>query len=241
MKKFIILFIIATSLTQITYSQYSARKFTSDLFILDEYIKRQNKDINFKDTNSYTGTPYNNPSFLLGSIYKEDKLLVDNIAIRYNAIADEMEVKETLSSSDDDAKVLTKSENIFVKIWEDIYVFVPYQGGIEEGGYFEVMYEGNQVNFYKKHIKDFDEAVKASSTLTRDVPARFTDEPEYYLVTKAGKFYQFPNSRNKKLKVFGEKEKVMKKWVKKNQLDLNEEKDLLRAVKYFEKIDAPKK
>ncbi|GER60446.1 hypothetical protein [Patiriisocius marinus] len=240
MKKLLLLLIIAISTLQVTYGQFNAKKFTSDLFILDEYIKRQNKGINFKDTKSYTGTPYNNANYLLGSIYKEGKLLAENIALRYNAIADEMEVKESLTTDDEDAKVLTKSQDIFVKIGLDIYVFVPYQGGVEEGGYFQVMYEGTQVDFYKKHIKDFDEAKKATSTLTRDIPASFTDEPVYYLVTKTGKFYQFPKSRNKKLKVFGEKEKEMKKWVKANQLDINLEKDLLRAVKHFETLDAPK-
>jgi hypothetical protein len=241
MKKILLLLVIAIlSIPTISYAQYSSKRLVSDLFILDEFIKRQNKDVNFKDTKSYTGTPYNNATFLNGSIYKDGKLLADNIALRYNAIADEMEVKESLTSSDDDAKVLTKSQNIFVKIGLDIFVFVPYQGGVEEGGYFEVMYEGKQIDFYKKHIKNFDEAKKATSTITRDVPARFTDEPEYYLVTKVGKFYQFPNSRNKKIKVFGEKEKEMKKWVKANQLNLNEEKDLLRAVKYFELLDTPK-
>ncbi len=240
MKKILLLLIVVLSITQVTYSQFSSKRFTSDLFILDEYIKRQNKDINFKDTKTYTGTPYNNPSFLLGSIYKEGKLLAENVALRYNAIADEMEVKENLTSNDDDAKVLTKSQDIFVKIGLDIFVFVPYQGGIEEGGYFEVIYEGTQIDFYKKHIKDFDEAKKATSTITRDVPAKFTDDPEFYLVTKTGKFYQFPKSRGKKLKVFGDKEKEMKKWVKSNNIDVNSEKDLLRAVKYFEKLDSPK-
>lgn len=241
MKKLILLFIIGTLALPTMYAQLEGNRIVSDLLILDEYIKRQNKGINFNDTQTYTGTPYNHPSFLNGSIYKEGKLLADNIAIRYNAIADEMEVKENIAVSDDEAKVLTKSQDIFVKIMSDIFVFVPYQGGIEEGGYFEVLYEGPQIDFYKKHIKDFDEAKKASSTLTRDVLASFKDEPVFYLVTKAGKFYEFPKSRNRKLKVFGDKEKEMKKWVKSNQLDLNEEQDLMRAVKHFEMIDAPKK
>ncbi|MGJ8665725.1 MAG: hypothetical protein ACSHW7_05120 [Patiriisocius sp.] len=236
MKKIILSLVILVMMAPTVKAQFDGKKFTSDLFILDEYIKRQNKDINFEDKDSYTGTPYNNESYLPGNIYKDGKLLAENIAIRYNAIADEMEIKEGLNTSDDDAKVLTKSPDIFVKIVSQIFVFVPYQGGIEEGGYFEVLHEGNQVDLYKKHIKDFDEAKKATSSITRDVPAKFSDEPVYYLVTKTGKFYQFPNSRNRKLKVFGDKEKMMKSFVKDNRLDLNVEKDLLRAVRHYEKL-----
>ncbi|GEQ84499.1 hypothetical protein ULMS_00070 [Patiriisocius marinistellae] len=235
MKKIII--ILAIILTgNISAQSFNGKQFASDLFLMDEYIKRQSKGISFADTDTYTGTPYNNASFLPGSIYKDGKLLAENVALRYNAIADEMEVKEKLTSPDDDAKVLTKSPDIFVKIVSTIFVFVPYQGGIEEGGYFEVIYEGSQVDFYKKIIKDFDEEKKATSSLTRDIPASFSDEPEYFLVTKVGKFYQFPNSRNKKLKVFGDKEKQVKKYVKEKRLDLNKEKDLLKAIKYFETI-----
>jgi hypothetical protein len=239
MKKLIIAILIVTTspvLSQSFNSAANARAFTSDLFILDEYIKRQNKDVNFKDTKSYKGTPYNHPNFLPGNIYKEGKLLAENIAVRYNAIADEMEVKETIASPEEDARVLTKSPDVYVKILNDIFVFVPYQGGIEEGGYFEVLQEGKKIALYKKQIKDFTPEKKATSSITKKVPAQFKDKPVYYLVTKNGKFYQLPRSRNKKLKVFGEKEKEMKKYVKTNDLNLNEEKDLLRAVTHFDTL-----
>lgn len=237
MKKLIIAILLVTVspvLAQNFNSAANARAFASDLFILDEYIKRQNKDVNFKDTKSYKGTPYNHPNFLSGNIYKEGSLLAENIAIRYNAIADEMEVKETIASPEEDARVLTKSPDIYVKILKDIYVFVPYQGGIEEGGYFEVLQEGKTVAVYKKHIKDFTPSKKATSSLTKEVPANFKDKPIYYLVTKEGKFYQMPKSRSKKLKVFKEKQKDVKKYVKEKNLDLNKEEDLLKAVRFFD-------
>lgn len=237
MKKllFILTVVLAGQFTGL--SQYWDKAFTSDLLILDEYVKRQDRGINFDDTDSYSGTPYNNASYLPGKIFKEDKLLAEGVALRYNAIADEMEVKENMSTSDDEAKVLTKSSDIYVKILGKIFVFVPYQGGIEEGGYFEVVFEGSQIDFYKKLEKDFDEAKKATSTITRDTPARFTDEPVYFLVTKTGKFYEFPKSRKRKLKVFGKKEKEIKSYVKEKRLDLNKEKDLLRAIRHFDQLE----
>ena len=124
MKKIIVTLALCVLTLNTAFAQFDAAMFVSDAFLLDTYIKRQNKDVSFKDTKSYKGTPYNNPNFLLGNIYKEGKLLADKVAIRYNAVADEMEVKQYLNDSDDDARVLTKSQDIYVKIVDDIYVFV---------------------------------------------------------------------------------------------------------------------
>ncbi len=235
MKKLFIIAILAIlGVNQLVAQGYYQRQFTSDLFILDEYIKRQNKGIDFKDTKSYIGTPYNNPSYLTGNVYRKNELLATGVALRYNAIADEMEIKESISFDDEEAKVLTKSPDIFVKIVDDIFVFVPYQGGVEGGGYFEVLFEGKKVDLFKKHVKSFSKGKKATSSITRDVPAKFVDKPVYYIVLKNGKFYELPSSRSKKIRVFGEHQDAMKEYVNRKKLDLNDEADLKKAVMYFD-------
>ena len=218
---------------QVFDTPYGTRQFTNDLYLLDEYIKRQSKGVDFKDTDSYKGTPYNHPSYLPGNVYKNNELIASNVALRYNAIADEMEIKESLGSSDEDARVLTKSPDIFVKIRNDIFVFAPYQGGIEGGGYFCVLLEGTKYDLFKKINKEFTPLKKASTSITRDIPPRFADKPIYYIVTKQGKFYELPSSRKKKLKVFAENENLVKRYVNENKLDLNKEKDLIRVVRYY--------
>jgi len=239
---FIVLFTINTPYLKAQFADqdYSNRRTTSALFVLDEYIKRQDNGVNYKDTKSYKGTPYNNPSFLSGNIYESNKLLATDVALRYNAIADEIEVKETLTTSDDEAKVLSKSLDIFVKINKDIFIFAPYQGGIENGGYFQVLFEGENYNLYKKLKKKFTPEKKATTSITTSIPATFTDKPVYYIVTKEGKYYELPESKNKKLKVFGNKQDEIKKYVKENKLNLKEEKDLLRVMRYFDNFENAK-
>lgn len=242
MKKRTLIFaiLLAAGLFQATAQEFSspsgARQFTNDLYQLDEYIKRQSGEIDFADTASYTGTPYNNPSYLPGNVYNGKKLLATNVALRYNAIADEIEIKESLASSDDDAKVLTKSPEIFVKIVNDIFVFVPYQGGIEGGGYFQVLIEGKKYDLFKKLKKNFTPAKKANTSITRDIPAKFLDTPVYYIVTKEGKFYELPSNRKKKLKVFSDNMGLVKDYVDDNRLDLNDEQDLIRVIRYYDSI-----
>lgn len=213
---------------------YGNRQFTNDLYQMDEYIKRQNNGVDFGDTDSYNGTPYNHPSYLLGNVYKNDELWATNIALRYNAVADEMEIKESLTTDDSQAKVLTKSPDVYVKIVNDIYIFAPYKGGIEGGGYFHVLFEGTKVGLFKKPKKSFTKAKKATTSITRDLPASFKDRPVYYIVDKEGKYYELPSSRSKKLKVFGKNKDAIKDYVRTNQLDLNDEKHLIRVMKHFD-------
>lgn len=213
---------------------YGNRQFTNDLYQMDEYIKRQNKGVDFDDTDSYVGTPYNHPSYLVGNVYKNDELWASNVALRYNAVVDEMEIKESLTTDDSQAKVLTKSPDVYVKIVNDIYIFAPYKGGIEGGGYFQVLFEGSKIGLFKKPKKSYTKAKKATTSITRDLPASFKDKPVYYIVDKSGKYFELPSSRSKKLKVFGKNKDAIKDFVRKNQLDLNDEKHLIRVIKHFD-------
>lgn len=230
--------VVLCATTFVTAQNFSTpsgnRQFTSELFQIDEYIKRQDQGVEYSDTDSYKGTPYNNPSYLVGNVYKGDELLANNVALRYNAMADEIEIKESITSNDEDAKLLTKSPDIYVKIVNDLFVFVPYKGGIENGGYFQVLFEGNTYDLFKKLVKDFIPPKTASTSLTRDTPAKFIDKPVYYIVTKNGKFYELPSSKNKKLKVFSENKEAVKSYVKEKGLDLNKEEDLLKVIKHYD-------
>ncbi len=84
MKKiFTIVILCFLAFSSLTAQSFNSALFVSDVLLLDTYIKRQNKDVNFKDTKSYKGTPYNHPNFLYGNIYKEGTLLAEKVAIRY--------------------------------------------------------------------------------------------------------------------------------------------------------------
>lgn len=237
MKKVLILILLCFSLfSTIATAQFWEREFLSGLIQIDEHINRNDLGVNFEDKGSYTGTPYNHPSYLFGNVYNEEGLLATNVALRYNAIADEIEIKESLATPDNEAKVLTKSPDIYVKILNDIFVFVPFQGGIEGGGYFQVLFEGKKYDLFKKIIKDFTPEKKASSSITTTTKARFKDKPVYYIITKDGKFYELPSSRKKKLKVFGANKKLVQDYINKYRLDINIEKDLKRVVTYYDGI-----
>jgi len=184
----------------------------------------------------YDGTPYGNPIFLLGKIYEKNKLIASNYALRYNAFADEIEVKETLYAEDSEIKALTKTPDLYVKIMNNMYVYVVRNEVIEYPGYFLVLHVGNNCNLYKKIVKKYYPAKKAKTSFEQDVPANFIDRSVYYLVTTDGKFKEFGSSKSKKLSVFNDKESEIKKYINKANLDINNEDDLLKIVKYYDTI-----
>lgn len=212
------------------------REFVSGLNQIDQNNKRQTKFDKYTLEEGVVGTPYNNQNFLLGNVYRGNALFATNVALRYNAVADEMEIKESLESADEDTRVLPKDPEIFAKIENDIYVFVPFQGKIEDGGYFHVMFEGKKLDLYKKLIKKVIAGRKASSSFTQDIPTEFRDESQYFLVTKNGRFFQLPEDKKKKFDIFGaNKEKVLQ-YAKDNGLNPSEEKDLLTIIKYYDGV-----
>ena len=184
------------------------------------------------------GTPYSNPIFLLGNIYEQNKVVASNYALRYNAMEDEIEVKENLYVEDSEIMVLSKNPEVYVKIMADMFVFREAAEESHGAGYYQVLHIGNTYNLYKKVAKKYYPAKKAQNSFEKDILATFVDRPLYYLVSQEGDFQEFGSSKSKRLKLFQNKQSEIKKLVKSGRLDLTKEEDLLRAVKYYDAISS---
>ena len=177
---------------------------------------------------NYKGTPYHSDNFLTGNVYIENELILSNVALRYNAIADEIEFKESLNSNDKEVKALVKSKEIYAKIMKDIFVFIPSEG------YYLVVFDGDNFSLLKKVTKKYFPAKKAKNNYERSTLAEFEDRFSYSIYTRNGEMMEFPKSKSKKLKVFGNSEKLIKDYIKKYHLDLNKEKDLKKVIIYLD-------
>ena len=177
---------------------------------------------------NYKGTPYHSDNFLTGNVYIENELILSNVALRYNAIADEIEFKESLNSNDKEVKALVKSKEIYAKIMKDIFVFIPSEG------YYLVVFDGDNFSLLKKVTKKYFPAKKAKNNYERSTLAEFEDRFSYSIFTRNGEMMEFPKSKSKKLKVFGNSEKLIKDYIKKYNLDLNKEKDLKKVIIYLD-------
>ena len=177
---------------------------------------------------NYKGTPYHSDNFLTGNVYIENELILSNVALRYNAIADEIEFKESLNSNDKEVKALVKSKEIYAKIMKDIFVFIPSEG------YYLVIFDGDNFSLLKKITKKYFPAKKAKNNYETSTLAEFEDRFSYSIYTRNGEMMEFPKSKSKKLKVFGNSEKLIKDYIKKYNLDLNKEKDLKKVIIYLD-------
>lgn len=177
---------------------------------------------------------YANPEFRTGNIYQIDQLVKSNVQLRYNALEDEIEIKERPSDTEHGA--LVKDPDIFVKIGTDLYIFVPFEGSKEKGGYFNVLTEGETYDLYKKVTSVFREGKEAETSYDRATPPSFAKTTTFYLVQKDGDFLQMPSSRRNIMRMFSKKKKEMDDYIKKNRLDVRKEADLIKAVSHFDKL-----
>ena len=182
------------------------------------------------------GSPYANEKFISGSIFKDDRPVLTKVFLRYNIFSDEIEVQKSSNSSEDSYQALVKDPDMFVKIANDIYVFVLFEESVEKGSYFSIISEESNFDLYKKSEVDYSAPFYARTSYERDRPASFNLANSYYLVAKNGAFYELPSNKSKISKVMGKKEKEVKSFIKKNRLDIKNEKDLIKLVKYYNSL-----
>ncbi len=215
------------------FSQAENNNFDMNSRILDVQQRSLSFGLTEAQFESIKEEAYANSNFVQGKIFQEDQLIKDDVPMRYNAFADEIEIKK--NASDDNYSALVKSPDIFVKMFRELYVFVPYEGSNEKGGYFNVLSDGKTYDLYKKVTTVFKEPRRAKTSYERDIPPSFTKETKYYLVQN-GTFLEMPSSKSKVLKMMNKKNKEIKEFIKKNNIDVGKEADMIKLVSYFDSL-----
>lgn len=202
-------------------------------FYYNKHIKLNPDDVDY--STKTIGSPYAEPEFLPGVLLTSDSIVHQNIYLRYNVHKNEMEVK-TSGDEESDIFSLLKSTDFYVQIKDKVYEFVPLNGKVEDGIYFEILYSGDHVDLYKNQTKKYTPPVKARTSLQGDIPQKFEDVNKYYIVTDEGLLYEIPSSRKAKLDIFNVKKEYLEKYVKKNKLKLNDQEDLLQLIRYYDSL-----
>lgn len=176
---------------------------------------------------------YANPEFVSGVIFQDNKPIRAGVPMRYNAHADEIEIKNDPNSSE--VSSLVRNPDIFVKIGEIFYVLIPFEGSVEKGNYFNVLHEGDVYSLYKKITATYREGRTAKTNYESDVPPSFQKETIYYLVEN-NNFLQLPDRKSRLERVFTSNNKEMANFIKSNKFDLRNEKDLIQVVAHFDSL-----
>jgi hypothetical protein len=198
------------------------RELQRDLDVFVNYVNLFRTSSDYAE--EYKGTPYANESFLPGSIYVNGKLYAKDVALRYNAVMDEMEVKKSINDDDSKISALMKTPGITVEILDTLYLYVPNKG------YFQIAYSGKNYNLLKKIGKKYFPPKPAKNSFENDYPAEFVDRVSFFLYKKNTDLIELPSSKKKLLKAFGPDEGTVKKIMKERSLNPTNEEDLIKIV-----------
>lgn len=179
------------------------------------------------------GSPYLHKEFQPGSILEKGIVLFDKILLKYDIHNDIILIKDAYDTPDEDAQSLVKSRNYQVKIGEDLFVLLPDPNDVDKMHYYQVLSEGRKVHLYKKYDVIFRPEVIATTSLTRDVPASFKRNESYYLEDPNGNMQPLPSKKSKMASIFGEHKQTMAGVINKYQLNISEEKDLVKIIRYY--------
>jgi hypothetical protein len=230
MKKAILTFVLI-GLVGTLSAQYSSSQRSAAVFM--QTMERASTETYYLP-DDYIGSPYFMDTFLPGSIYENNEVVASDYYFRYNAIQDEIEVKESPDADDSEIKILTKAPDIYVKIMNDLFFYNTGDSNSDHNGYFQVLVVGNKFNLYKKLNKKLFPAKKARNSFEKDILATYKDKPVYYIVNESGTFFDIPDSKKKRVNAFGNKKADINKFIKHNNLNMSEEHNLIKAFKYFD-------
>ena len=235
MKKLLVS-ILLLLLTNSLFSQAYNNEFDLNLRQINIEQQRSIFGLTEDEFKNLKGSPYVNKEFLLGKIYKGKEVAFDDIYLRYNAFSDEIEIRNSEVNGEIKYGALFKNSNELIKIYNQNYVFVPFENSNAKGNYFEILSEQKLFDLYKKISVKFHSPVYAKTTYDKNKPAEFKQTHTYYLVDKKGSFFELPSNKSKLLKFLSKENKKVKDFAKINKLNLDKEKDLIRLVSYYNTV-----
>ena len=185
----------------------------------------------YDDTNSI-GSKYFDKNFTIGKVYVGKEKQKEIIPARYNAYIGFIEIQ-----NGDEIQVLIKDPNISCSINGDLYVYTKYntKKSKDESGYLKVLYRGDAFTLYKQELVKFKEAKPAKNSMTTSFPAKYVQFENYYFkATNSESAIQI----NKKTfpKGFNNKQAEVKSYIKKNNVNMKSENDLLKLFTFYHSL-----
>lgn len=246
MKKFICLLIIINS-ASICFAQYSGQASSNmsagggagaqgQIYDLMGPISERNKK-NENDYSEFQGSPYISNKFLPSTMYYGEEN-VGKIFYRYNALNEEIEIKQ---SNSEDAPVQALSRDKKISITSDgkkmsFKTFTTSKNSTTNG-YLTTIIDGKTYDLYKRNYVKFTEGKPAPNSFVKAVPARFAQFTEYYFQKEGTNRMDEIRLKNKQLlKLLDNTKKAeLKEFLKENNLNIKNEADLVKAFEFLNK------
>lgn len=189
---------------------------------------------------SFAGSPYTADDYKLAELfYKDEK--VGPVYYRYNALNEEIEIKE--SPAEEGIRGLSRDKNIVLKVEGNPMRFMTFidKDGKTLNGYLTQLVDGETFDLYKRtHVK-FTEGSKAANSFVKETPSRFSQFEEYYIQNaEVDRIDEIVPKKSRLYKQLAPEQKSgLKDFIKENDLDLDNEKDLMSIILYMDRKSQP--
>lgn len=173
------------------------------------------------------GSPYTTSEFVSATVMPYNVVL----PVRYNEVKDEMEIKHQNQILNLDKKRADYVLNFHVG--NKTYMLLETADSKEEKEYLQVLSKNEKVSFYKKEITKFFAAKAAFYATASDSPPEYRKLSDKYYIGKDGQIEKINLKKNTILKIFPEKRKAIKTYIKTNNTQFSNETSVIKLIEYI--------
>ena len=209
--------------TNFIYSQ-DALRYRTDLNI-QELTKKRNTTLTTKPNEQH----YTNNSYIFGYLYYKEKKTDQEYYLRYNAFKDLIEISQGKESPE----IVLKDSDISCIIGIKKYIYINNNPAIKKG-YLELIYSNKENGLYAREKLIYKKAIKAITSLTPDIPAKYIRLKSYYVLSSNKELIkEIPSKRKGFIKSFIKiKQKKIKSFIRKNKIDLDNNSHVIKVYKF---------
>ncbi|MEZ2415721.1 hypothetical protein ACA086_12205 [Muriicola sp. E247] len=176
------------------------------------------------------GSPYANEEFVLGKVYAKGQDPYNGL-LRYNAYQDGIEMK-----TDKGIITLLKRDYLSAVIEGKHYRIENYKkNGAIRKTYFVEMNKGN-ARLLLKQSKKFVEERAATSSYSKDKPAKFEDDNSYYIITEGNPGIEIKLKSKDVISALPDHQKEVEVFAKKNKLKMKTEEEVIQVLAYYNSL-----
>lgn len=195
--------------------------------VSDANSKRQ---INWEE---FQGSPYTSNNFLPTQlIYKNEDM--GTVFYRYNALNEEIEVKESLLQ--EGIRALGRDKNIAILNDGNPMSFKTFidKNNNTLNGYLTTLVQGGKFTLYKRIRVKYTEGAPAANSFVKATPSRFAQFEEYYIQEEGVNRIDELNQRKGQIyKLDAARKDEIKAFMKENNLDVKDQADLVQIVQFL--------
>ena len=181
------------------------------------------------------GTPLLFEDFHTGNFYYNNKTYMENLNLNYNCYKDELlffNENETYiaNTQNIDYFAITGNDEDTILVFKQLFLLA------EKGRVFmQVLYQGES-SFFKRYRKQFLEADFYKPYGQGRQVDEYNDYSEYYVIADGREISLLKPKKSSVLEIFNDKSDLIGNYIKKAKINLKDEADLIRLVKYYDSL-----